>query len=452
MRIDRRTIVTGLLASLGAISARAQPNHRRGLHTADMHEEVLLRVGGAEAFGNLVLPRIAVNLLQLRGANDIEILPAEAPWTIKVRGLMLPDTMVSILIRGSTTQEGYEWLLAQKIDIWMAARPAADAEISALSAAGKVMANRVARSALIVAVHPENPVSSLSHDQLREIYTGRITDWRQVGGPAGPINLYGGSSGSALTATFSHFFYGQDPSLPQVRQMPLFVDLEKALAGDRYGIGYLPHDYEHGVKPIPLTIDGHVTSQPDAYGLGTEDYPLANSVFLYRIEKPGMDIAEALVREALSPRSEYILSVLRFQAAGPRLLWPTNHPQLPARSGMSETTTNCVRVNITVHFEADEDAFDPAARQDLDHLIRYLRRLSISTRELVHVCYCQDTGDPEANTVISQRLGEIFAAALEDANFTAGQIVPFGATLKLASDATSAGRRANRRVETWIRP
>ena len=48
----------------------------------------------------------------------------------------------------------------------------------------------VAWDALAIIVHPDNPVSTLSMDQVRDIYEGRITNWSEVGGPDMPLKLY----------------------------------------------------------------------------------------------------------------------------------------------------------------------------------------------------------------------------------------------------------------------
>lgn len=441
---------------MGGVAEAAHPVRAaaqlRKLKPLVPEEDVLLRIAGDDAASTTLIPQVAANLLKLQGAQNIEILPAPAPWTIQVRGRVLPETDVSILIRATSTIEGYEWLSSGKADVWLAARPATPMEMDGLHAAGKPMFARIARFALVMAVHPENPVQTLTHDQVRDIYTGDVTDWSEVGGAAGPIHPYGRSAGSANDGTFSEFFYDGSEVSGMVRHVPLFTDMHREIVRNRHGIGYLSTSHDTGLKRIQLTVDGRVTSLPDAYGLETEDYPLANALFLFRLEKPGMDMAEAFVREARSPRSEYLMMRMGFRAAKPQLLWPPHPRPLPSRTEIAAYTLNAVRVSITIHFPGDSDELDETALQDIRDLVVYLRRLSIPNGGLVHTCHAENSGDLSLNRHTSLRLGEIFAAALREENFVAGELVPMGAALPLADDITPAGRRANRRIETWIRP
>ena len=54
-----------------------------------------------------------------------------------------------------------------------------------------LVAAPIAKQAIVVNVHESNPVSSLSSEQLRDIYQGRINNWEQVGGKNAPISVYG---------------------------------------------------------------------------------------------------------------------------------------------------------------------------------------------------------------------------------------------------------------------
>lgn len=456
MRIDRRTTIAGLLATLSGVAEAAHPVRAsaqlRKLKPLVPEEDVMLRIVGDDAAGTSLIPQIAANLLKLQGAGSIEILPAPAPWTIQVRGRVLPETDVSILIRATTTIEGYEWLSAGKADVWLAARPATSTEMDGLRAVGKPLFARIARFALVVMVHPENPIRSLTHDQVRDIYVGDVTDWSEVGGHAGPIHPYGRGIGDDDDGTFSEFFYDGAEVSDMVRHVPLFTDMHREITRNRHGIGYLSTSHDTGLKRVDLTIDGRITSLPDAYGLETEDYPLANALFLYRLEKPGMDMAEAFVREAQSPRSEYLMMRMGFRAAKPQLLWPPHPRPLPSRTELAKFTLNAVRVSITIHFPGDSDELDDTALHDIRELVLYLRRLSIPNGGLVHTCHSEDSGDLSLNRFTSLRLGQIFAAGLREQNFVAGELMPLGSALPLADDVTPAGRRANRRIETWIRP
>lgn len=98
----------------------------------------------------------------------------------------------------------------------------------------------VAWDALVLITHKNNPVKNLNSDQVRDIYLGKITDWKQLGGKPGPIHLYvrrGKISGVGY-AIRQYLF--QDSNIEFVTKtnyiMPSSGPLEKAIEVDTYGI------------------------------------------------------------------------------------------------------------------------------------------------------------------------------------------------------------------------
>lgn len=98
----------------------------------------------------------------------------------------------------------------------------------------------VAWDALVLITHKNNPVKNLNSDQVRDIYLGKITDWKQLGGKPGPLHLYirrGKISGVGY-AIRQYLF--QDSNIEFVTKtnyiMPSSGPLEQAIEADTYGI------------------------------------------------------------------------------------------------------------------------------------------------------------------------------------------------------------------------
>ncbi|HEY1797586.1 MAG TPA: substrate-binding domain-containing protein [Stellaceae bacterium] len=463
MQIHRRALIGGLLGatSLGPSllrrPARAASAALSGTPPSDPasledYETVLLRIAGDDASGATIIPKIAANFLSTRGASNVEIGDAVPPWTTKVTGRLLSGAHMSVLIKASTTTDGYTMFAAGEIDIWLSGVNATSEQLQELRKRGSVALTQLARYGIVVAVHPSNPIESLSYNQVADIFRGVITDWKDVGGTPGPISIYGRASGSVSAKTFETFMYERSEEQAPTHLMNRFSDLRQALASDPNGIGYLNLPSAADLKAIPLTVRGEVPSRPDMYGLGTGDYPLAVAALLYRFERSGSDPGAAFVHEALSPRSEYLLREDGFQNTAPTLLLPEIHPLLPVSFDGSELTTNGLRVSTTIRFAPGSTELDAMARSNIKELVQYLRRLSPANDQLAHLCYSDDAGDTAKNREISRQLGNIFASGLRDEYFVPGQLIPLGAELLLAEDRTTASRRLNRRVETWLRP
>jgi len=106
-----------------------------------------------------------------------------------------PEMRISVTGGGSGT--GIASLMNRTVDIANASREMKTEEIQAAKANGITPVEFVvARDAIAVVVNPSNPVSGLTMQQISDIYTGKITNWRKVGGEDRPIVLLSRESNS----------------------------------------------------------------------------------------------------------------------------------------------------------------------------------------------------------------------------------------------------------------
>jgi phosphate transport system substrate-binding protein len=93
-------------------------------------------------------------------------------------------TGIKVLVRGGGSAVGIEDLRSGRVDFAAACRSRSSGD------PGDVTFIQVAWDALVFIVHPSNPLTSLSIDNVREIYAGRTTNWKQVKGPDLPIKVF----------------------------------------------------------------------------------------------------------------------------------------------------------------------------------------------------------------------------------------------------------------------
>jgi len=115
----------------------------------------------------------------------------------------------------------------------------------------------VARYALMIIVHPDNPVATISVDQLRGIYLGRITNWRELGGADAPIEPYIRQGKlSAVGGLFRELVFANfEQDLPGARHTVLSsAPLEQAVEANPDAIGVTGMDTvgRHKVKVLKL--------------------------------------------------------------------------------------------------------------------------------------------------------------------------------------------------------
>ena len=127
-----------------------------------------------------------------------------------------------------------------------------------------------------LAVHPDNPVKALSTEQVRKIYSGEVTDWKDLGGNAGTINVYGREDGSGTRETFTDKLFGKGELSPSVNVVNSNGAMKTAIAQDKRAIGYV------GIGHLDNTIagvavDGHVPSQENA---ASGEYPVVRNLYM----------------------------------------------------------------------------------------------------------------------------------------------------------------------------
>lgn len=128
-------------------------------------------------------PSIQTDYIDNKGSDTIVNLAlawAEAYQTVE------PDVRISVTGGGSGT--GLTSLINKSVDIANASRQIKTEEIEAAKEAGlNPQEYIIARDAIAVIVHPENPVDQLTLEQLSAIYRGEINNWSEVGGEDRPI-------------------------------------------------------------------------------------------------------------------------------------------------------------------------------------------------------------------------------------------------------------------------
>jgi phosphate transport system substrate-binding protein len=197
-----------------------------------------------------------------------------------------------VQVTGGGSGTGIAALINGTTDICMASRPMKPEEKMKLrdrfNTQGTEIA--VARDGLAVYVHDSNPVRDLSIEQLRVIYTGRVTNWKQVGGRDAAIVLYGRENSSGTYVYFKdHVLLGQDYA-PRTQTLPGTAAVVNAVAKDPNGIGYGGAAYGRGVVEIGVRRDATSPAvRPGPETVRDGSYPIARELYFYTRTKPAGD-------------------------------------------------------------------------------------------------------------------------------------------------------------------
>jgi len=130
---------------------------------------------------------------------------------------------------------GVNLVTSGETDLGYISRDLTDAEKSA----GKVEALGIGASGTAVAVAAGNPIKSLTKDQVAKIFTGALTDWKDVGGAPGKIRVLIRESGSSTRSAFeAYFFDGKKPTYaPAAVEVTTIDETVKAINSFKESIG-----------------------------------------------------------------------------------------------------------------------------------------------------------------------------------------------------------------------
>ena len=155
-----------------------------------------------------------------------------------------------------------------------------------------------------VVVNAANPIGNLTRAQVRDIFTGAIQNWKEVGGSDAPIHLFIRDPISGTHLGFRELAMENKPYADTPNLLTNYEAIVVAVAMDANGIGYSSIELESNAGVKPVSIGGIA---PNAADVDKGDYPYARVLHLYT--RKGHETQEALnfIHFVLSPRGQAIL-------------------------------------------------------------------------------------------------------------------------------------------------
>lgn len=204
-----------------------------------------------------------------------------------------PDITIQVTGGGSGT--GISALINGTTDICNASRPMKPSEKQKLKQRFNSLGVEIkaAKDGLSVYVNDANPVKELTIEQVRKIYLGEITNWKQVGGDEGRIILYSRENNSGTYVYFKdNILEGKDYA-PNCQSLPGTAAVVNAVSKDKNGIGYGGAAYGRGIREVALKTDAASKAyEPSAENVKSGAYPVTRFLYLYVRTRPSGALKE----------------------------------------------------------------------------------------------------------------------------------------------------------------
>jgi len=196
---------------------------------------------------------------------------------------------ITVQVTGGGSGTGISALINGSTDICAASRPMKQEEKLKLRERFNTMGWEipVARDGLSVYLNESNPVRELSLRQLSDIYRGRISNWKDVGGDDAKIILYSRENNSGTYVYFKdEVLKGKDFS-PFAQSLPGTAAVVNAVAKDKKGIGYGGAAYAKGIKFCSVKkSDKDAAYEPSMENIKSGKYAISRHLYFYVRNKP----------------------------------------------------------------------------------------------------------------------------------------------------------------------
>ena len=267
-----------------------------------------LSLHGSNTIGEQLAPALAEAYLKSQGATDVKVMRDNAEF-IRVTG---GGKTITIAARGTST--GFK-NLGKTCDIAMASRPVKPEEST--TATGDLTLpsaeHVIGLDGVAIIVNRNNPVETLTREQLSKIFAGVTTDWSAVdGGKAGPITIYARDGKSGTFETIKTLALGSRDLAPGAQRFEDSAQLAQKVAGDPSGIGFVGLPYVGSTKVLAVSDKGSRALTPNRLTVATEDYVLSRRLFFYNLATGAPPEVNDFVQFASSKAGQDVVEKIGF--------------------------------------------------------------------------------------------------------------------------------------------
>ena len=252
-------------------------------------------------FVAVALPRERVTI---KGSDTMVILVQR--WTEAY-----PDKKTTeFQVTGGGSGTGIAALINGTTNICASSRPIKKDEVVQLEKkfGYKGLEIRVAMDGLAIYVHKSNPVKQLSMAQVKDIFTGKVTNWKQVGGNDKPILLYSRENNSGTYEFFKEHVLNKQDFAASAQHMAGTAALINAVSKDMNAIGFGGAAYAKNVKALPIAKDPSSKAvTPTAATIHDGSYPISRFLYFYLNQKPAGSVKK-FIDWVISPDGQRVVN------------------------------------------------------------------------------------------------------------------------------------------------
>jgi phosphate transport system substrate-binding protein len=431
-------------------------------------------IHGSNTIGERLMPMLieAYSKQKLGGAPNSKILRPEE------QEFILPSSAgssFSIDLQAHGSGTAAKSLAEGKAVIGMASRPLNAEEVKLIEDKHYVDARSsghehvLALDGLAVIVNPANPVRELTLEQIASIFSGQISNWKDVGGLNQPIVVLRRDDKSGTYDSFKNIVLA--PLKREISRDALRFESSEALSEqvlrDESAIGFVALPYVNKNTPLAIASSCGISHWPSKFSIKTEEYPLSRRLFLYSVGDLEDPIARELLQFSLSDdaqpiiqEADFVEQAISFQDADDQSKWLDAHsadslaksapPAIVEEFRRLASATR--RSSVALRFREGSADLDNKALQDVARLARYLQGILGAGRRAYFVGFADSNGTWNRNRELAFQRAAHVAREVEKlgVRLPKDALRSYSVLAPSACNDTPAGAAKNRRVEVWV--
>jgi phosphate transport system substrate-binding protein len=223
---------------------------------------------------------------------------------VTLEAYMKSNPGANISLSGGGSGEGIKALIDNSTDIANSSREIKPKETDLAKSKGvNPVEVPVAIDAIVPIVNPRNPVKNLSIDQLNQIYQGKITNWKEVGGENLEIVVISRDSSSGTFEAWGELVMKGAKVSPRAQLQASNGAIVQAVSKNKYALGYIGLGYlDKTVRG--LTVNGVEASAKTAL---SKEYPVSRFLYMYTNGEPKGETAK-FIKFVLSPEGQKLIA------------------------------------------------------------------------------------------------------------------------------------------------
>lgn len=220
-----------------------------------------------------------------------------------LKSMFTKDTVLVIIGGGSNA--GMKSLMKDSVDMAMVSRNIRTQEKLDAARKGKVLLSvALGKDPLAIVIHPQNAVNNLTLDQIRDIFTGVITNWKALGGQDGPIVLAIRDDKSGTQTFFKEYVLHNEPFAPNAKSFVHHEEAAEFVKNNPNAITFVGISYVNpAVKALAVGYSNEKYVTPTKENKLNRDYPIIRNLYVSYFEEDQKKI-QPLLNKALSEQGQ----------------------------------------------------------------------------------------------------------------------------------------------------